>query len=250
MHTLTDGSHTRIAVERVGVRDRVHLEASGAPGRPVVRPMLCPLPGSSVTRISLVPDGALLLADDAVHLKVHVGAGVMVEIVEPGGTVAYDMRGGSARWRVDVEVEDGGALTWAGRQFVAAAGSSTHRATRIELGEAARFALRETLVLGRHSEPVGGCVHSDLEVRRAGRPLLLDGLALDQRRVARLALGDRRVVGSVLVAGVRLPDDVGTPGARFDLEGPGTLLRSLSDDAHDALDPGWWSAALAAVTAP
>lgn len=246
MLTLVDAGRTRIEVERVGGRDRVRMDAEGASGRPLIRPMLCPLPGSDLTRIALVPDGALLLAGDVVHLAVRIGAGAALEIVEPGGTVAYDMRGGRASWTVEIEIDDGGSLTWAGQQFVAAAGSDTVRRTTAALGRDARLALRETLVLGRHGEPAAGRLLSCTSVVVEGRPLLLDEVHLDLTPRSRLALGARRVIGSVLLAGARLPDDQGRPGMRFDLEGDGTLLRATTDAAHE-IDAAWWPAAWDAV---
>ena len=45
-------------------------------------------------RVALVPEQAVLLAGDHVTVSVRVGAGAALEIVEPGGTVAYAMRGG------------------------------------------------------------------------------------------------------------------------------------------------------------
>lgn len=246
MLALADRTRTTVEVEQHGVRDRVRVEVAGAPGRPVVRALLCPLPGSGATRVALVPDGALLLAGDRVELRVRVGAGASVEIVETGGTVAYDMRGGAATWDVDVEVAAGGTLVWAGRELVVASGARVRRSCRARLESGARLAWRETLVLGRHGEEGAGRLHSSTVVHLEGTPLCVDALEIDDTTASRLALGDRRALGSVLVAGVRLPDDIGGPD-RLDLEGPGTLVRGLSDEAHRTVSDEVWLAAVGAV---
>ena len=53
-----------------------------------------PVPGSA-----LVGQTALLLGGDAVELDVRVGPGARLELCDVAGTVAYDGRGRSARWR-------------------------------------------------------------------------------------------------------------------------------------------------------
>ena len=44
------------------------------------------------------PTRALLLAGDAVEVQCHVADGLTLHLQETSGTVAYDMRGGSASW--------------------------------------------------------------------------------------------------------------------------------------------------------
>ena len=106
-------------------------------------------------RVALVPDQAVLLAGDHVTVAVRVAAGCSLEVVEPGGTVAYAMRGGSARWDVTVEVEDGGGLIWHGEPFVVSEGAAVARTIDVSLGACSTLSLRETLVLGRTAEGPG-----------------------------------------------------------------------------------------------
>ena len=80
-----------------------------------------------VERVALVPEQAVLLAGDHVTVSVRVPAGRVLDIVEPGGTVAYAMRGGQARWDVTVEIEEGAGLVWHGQPFVVAAGADVRR---------------------------------------------------------------------------------------------------------------------------
>jgi urease accessory protein len=152
-------------------------------------------------RVALVPEQAVLLAGDHVTVTVRVAAGGRLEIVEPGGTVAYAMRGGRARWDVHVEVEDGGRLVWRGQPFVVAEGADVQRTTYVDVDGAARVVLRETLVLGRTGERPGRLT-ARTEVHRGGVPVLVEELD------AAVGLGPHRVLDQVL----RLGPDGGRDG--------------------------------------
>ena len=152
------------------------------------------------TRVALVPEQAVLLAGDHVEVHVRVGAGRLLEIVEPGGTVAYAMRGSSARWDVSVEVEDGGSLLWHGEPLVVAQGADVRRHLSVELGSTSRVVLRETLVLGRSGEEPGTLV-SRTDAHRDGVPVLVEELN------ASVGLGPHRVLDQVLCLGSGCAED-------------------------------------------
>lgn len=221
----TDTSLTTVAVEPTPAgRVRVTLDARGAPHRPVVRPMLLSSSRHGA-RVSLVPEGALLLAGDAIRIEVYVGPGTRLDLVEPGGTVAYDMRGGRASWDVVIDLAENAELFWHGEPFVCAAGSDVARTTTLTLGTGAVCALRETLVLGRHGEP-GGRLR-----QRLISPMLQEDMALGHP----MLLGGRRVMSSITMLGRRLSDGM-------QLEGDGTLLRALGDETHRVVPASAWSA--------
>jgi urease accessory protein len=152
------------------------------------------------TQVALVPEQAVLLADDRVEVQVRVGAGRVLEIIEPGGTVAYAMRGSSARWDVSVEVEEGGSLVWHGEPFVVSQGADVRRHLTLELGAASRVVLRETLVLGRSGEAPGRLV-SRTDVRGDGVPVLVEELD------AAVGMGSHRVLDQVLCLGTGCASD-------------------------------------------
>lgn len=152
-------------------------------------------------RLALVPEQAVLLAGDAVAVSVRVGAGATLEIVEPGGTVAYAMRGQAARWDVAIEVEDGGRLVWHGEPFVVAEGADVTRSLSVDLGPCASLSLRETLVLGRSGEGPGH-LRTRTDVRRAGVPVLVEELD------SAVGLGGHRVLDQLLCVGEPATDDV------------------------------------------
>jgi urease accessory protein len=198
-------------------------------------------------QVSLVPDGALLLAADAIELDVTVDPGARLDLVEPAGTVAFDMRGGSAQWDVRIHVGASGTLTWAGEPFVVASGAQVCRRTRISMDLGARLLLRETLVLGRYGEPPGA-LRQRTRVDAAG-PVLAEDLDLDAQTVPAL-LGPRRVVSSLLAYGMSLPPTVVTSPdpERFELEAGGLLWRRLGSEVHEARVDAVWHVARAALT--
>jgi urease accessory protein len=238
------------STERLG-RTRLRVSAGPAGGRCQVRtavtlsdPTASALRAVTVehgpagARVALVPEGALLLAGDAVELDVSVDEGMHLDLVETGGTVAYDMRGATARWEVRVDLAPGAALRWAGLPFVAASGAEVVRSVRIQYGAGARLALRETLVLGRYGE-APGAVHQTTTVQDHTGPVLVEDLPLDAASAAWL-LGGARVLTSVLAVGADVPetdDDV----HRYDLDRPGAVLwRRLGHQAHDTALPAAW----------
>ncbi|RKT76771.1 UreD urease accessory protein [Terracoccus luteus] len=208
-------------------------------------------------RVALVATEALLLAGDDVRVEVTVGPGLLLEIVETAGTVAYDMRGGSARWDVTARVADRGGLAWAGLPFVVSDGADVTRTTTVTLEGSARATLRETVVLGRTGEQ-GGRLDTRLSSTIDGRPLLAEATLVDpdSRRDPAL-LGGSRCLDSVTTLGHRLSgadtsadarDDTShssshtdgsgpapttaRPATLLQLHGEGSVARWLGDDAH------------------
>lgn len=234
-------SRTQVGVARSahGGRAVVSMSALGPPDRPVISPMLLSADDKGA-RVSLVPQGALLLAGDAVSIEVTVGPGAHLELVEPGGTVAYAMDGGWASWQVRINLASMSTLIWAGEPFVVAHGSDVDRRTSITLGWGARLALRETLVLGRHGERAG-TLRQELNVSGPNDvPVLNENLDIGPSS-SRLVLGGSRVVASVLMLGRRLPQS--GEGTHLDLEAEGTMIRALAADAHLANPVRAWAEA-------
>jgi urease accessory protein len=203
-------------------------------------------------RISLVPDGALLLAGDAVSIAVSVGPGARLELVEPAGTVAYAMHGGHASWAVSIDLGAAASLVWAGEPFVLAAGAEVERTTSIRIAWGASLALREMLVLGRHGESSGRIRQDLIATGPNGAQILAESLTVGPESSPLLLGAKARVVGSVLTLGHRLPPDAVSNGCtRLDLVGSGTLARSVAPQAHQlALEAAWTSARHGALNPP
>lgn len=234
---------TRIRVDAAsGERARVLATTSGDPGRPCLRTAILQA-SPARARVALVPEGALLLAEDAISLDIRVGAGCRLDLVEPGGTVAYDMRGGYASWDVRIELEPGATLVWAGEPFVLSAGARVRRTTEVNLGDGARLALRETLVLGRHHERIGSLEQRWVAHAPDGGEVLVEELNLGTSAHRPGILGGNRVIGSVLALGIEVPAHL-SPEDRFDLDEGGTLWRRLAGEAHRAVPDEAWHAVL------
>jgi urease accessory protein len=204
-----------------------------------------------VARVAVLAEGALLVADDDVSVGMRVGAGVRLDVVEPAGTVAFDMRGRSARWGVEIEVDDGGELVWRAEPFVVATGAVVDRDLEVVLHGAGAAVLREVLVLGRVRE-AGGVVRQRLRASSAGRPLLAEDLVLDGGRPRVGVVGSHRVVDSVTVLGRRIAGAATPEGAhRMELDGAGTVVRYLGAQTHTSpLEPLWTALAAAPHAEP
>jgi len=221
-------------VTRIGVRaapGRARLALTSGP----VSPRVLRTTGAGA-RIALVATTALLLSGDHVLIDIDVGDGAWLEIVEIAGTVAYDAAGEASSWTVRAHVGDGGALIFSGLPFIVSDGANTLRRTSIDLGADAVGYLRETLVLGRAGE-IGGAVRSSLSVSKDGSQLLVEDLDLRDVQTRRLpgVLGDARVLDTVGIFGLRAPAAPALPpGHRFELDGPGTIARSLTARADQS----------------
>ncbi|GAA0925625.1 hypothetical protein GCM10009554_05260 [Kribbella koreensis] len=216
----TPTNPTRIEVVADPVRDRCLLTTG----------LLSPrrLQADGVVRVALVAASALLLAGDQVELQVVVRGPVRVEIVETAGTVAYAMRGGSARWDVSVQLTDGAELSWHGEPFVVSEGADVARSMTVEMEAGCELAVRESLVFGRHGE-IGGTLHSSQRAHLDGQLILAEDLDLTPAaRPGWAILGGARCLDSITTLGRRLPDSPDT----LQLEGPGSMVRRLVQDQH------------------
>lgn len=241
----TDPSRTEISVARPpgGGRVALSIRTSAGPDRPVLRPMVLAADEESA-RVSLIPDGALLLAGDGVSIDVAVGPGARLELVEPAGTVAYAMDGGCASWDVSIDLGPAASLVWAGEPFIVSAGACVDRTTSIRMAWGATLALRETLVLGRHREASGVLTQDLVAVGPNGVQMLVESLAIGPDSSPLLLGAGTRVLGSVLTLGHRLPAEAVSPGVtRLDLVGHGTLARAVASQAHQLPLESAWTAA-------
>ncbi len=242
-------SHTHLEVCRdpAGGRVRAVVRTDGPRGRGHlgIRVLHAGVDGA---RVAVLAEGAMLVAGDDVSIGMRVGPGVRLDVVEPAGTVAFDMRGGSARWSVNLEVDDGGELIWRAEPFVVATGAVVEREVDVRLHGSGTAVLREVLVLGRVRE-AGGLVRQRLRATTSGRPLLAEDLALDGARPRVGVIGGHRVVDSVTVLGRRA--DPATPAGahRLELDGPGTVVRHLGAQTHTSPLESIWTALAAAPTA-
>jgi urease accessory protein len=238
-------TRVRVSADPGGGRCRVRAAMTGSdPNAALLRPMVVHH-DETAALVSLVPEGALLLAGDAIEIDVTVDAGARLDLVEPGGTVAFDMRGRRARWDVRIRLGSAAVLTWAGEPFVVAAGADVTRRLDVGLADGAALAMRETLTLGRYGEGPGG-LHQHTTVASDGVPILVEDLPLDATTAPGL-LGGHRVVSSVLLLGKELPTLTAATGHRYDLDAGGHLWRRLGAQTHEAALADAWATAVRAI---
>jgi urease accessory protein len=231
---------TRIECELVGGRARFSVLDQGTYLAP--RPVHATSPGNAQVhlRVALIGISMMLLGHDDVVVDVRVGPGVVLEIVEPAGLVAYDAGGEPSRWTLRADVGEGGALLWDGAPFVAAAGSAVTRRTDVTLAPDACVLLREILVLGRSGEE-GGRLRNVTHLHDAAAEYLVEDLDLTgSSRRAVGVLGASKVMASVTAAGWR-PSAVvalssgtaASAGVTLQLAREGTVQRALAMAAHE-----------------
>lgn len=255
---------TRIEVVADPVRDRCLLTTG------LLSPRRLPAP-DGVVRIALIAASALLLAGDQVEIQVVIKGPVRLEIVETAGTVAYAMRGGSAKWDVMITLTEGAQLTWHGEPFVVAEGADVTRTMQVNLESGCSAAIRESLVLGRHGE-VGGTLRSSQRAWLDGELLLAEDLDLaPEARHGWAILGTARCLDSITTLGRRLQEAQKAPAVRdtlgarevagvrevprawevvggrglvgvLQLEGPGSVVRRLVGEQHESDLAQTWAA--------
>jgi len=187
--------------------------------------------GVDSARVQLVPERALLLTGDDVALEIEVESGLRLELGEVGGTVAYDMRGGSARWRTSYRIEAGASLVHQTLPWVSAEGSDVERLTEAHLYGDASLVLRETLVLGRYGEAPGALV-AHTRVYRDGAEVLVEELHASDL-VPSVGTG-HRVLDQVLAVGTTNVAEA--PGVtRLDLASGDHVWRRLEAGSHSAV---------------
>lgn len=232
---------TRIGVARAEPRARVDVVVGALAPRIVDRE-------PARVRVAIAAAGMLLLSGDHVRVDVHVGEGCVLEIDDVGGTVAYPSTGEPSSWTLDIRVGAGGLLVWHGLPFIVAAEADVERRTTIRCDAGGAVLLRETLVLGRHSES-GGRLRSRLTAADPDGEVLVEHLDVDGSDPAPGVRGGHRVMDGVIALGWHPP---ARPGDLV-LEAPGAVARHLGGESHDSpLDAVWesWSrAALAAHVA-
>ena len=181
-------------------------------------------------RVALVATQALLLSGDHVRIEIDVRGDLALEVLKVAGTVAYDMRGGSARWDAHVQLADGAQLTWLGEPFVVAAGAEVLRSTTLVLEPNTSATLRESLVFGRSGE-AGGSLFVSTRATYDGQPLLIEDLDLSPAARSGFAvLGRGRCLDSLTRLGERLPDQPGI----LQLAGPGSIVRWIGSAMHES----------------
>jgi urease accessory protein len=188
------------------------------------------------------------LTGDRVAVRIELGPGAGLEIVELGATIANDVRGGApATLDVSVSLAGGARLVWVAEPLIASSGCDLERRMHVALEPDARALLGESIVLGRHGEEPGR-VASHTRVTLGGSPLLDETFETEPAWLLRSAVvaGDARMIEALTLAGVR---DVEAPTGVFQARLAGTLWRGLGPARAElavprALEERWRALAL------
>lgn len=202
-----------------------------------------------VARVGLVGTRASLVAGDAVGLRIHVGPGASLEIVDIAATILHNARGGSATSVTEIELAPDATLSWIGEPVIAAAGCCVTRTTTASLGDGARLLLGERIVLGRTGEQPGVLVNRQ-RITQTGQAVLdecLDTRDLETLRSPIVAGPSARMLAALTIVGVRAGGETDV----MQLHGQGSVWRAAGVPHHlsavmDSL-AGVWSRELGAA---
>lgn len=229
-----------VAVEQAtDGRTAVRELRSEAPTRLIPRRSAVPERDGSVT-VRLVASAAGPLGGDRLDLRIRVGAGAHLRLVGTGATLVLPgPHGERSHSTVHIEIEPNGILEHLPDETIVCAGADHHTELRAEVAEGSRLRCRETLVLGRHTEPPG-LLTTATHVTRAGTPLLRQNLELTDHRLLASPgyLAGAKVVATELLIGHEDPltASTGTWWSLTPLAAGGTLATALAHDTPTAAD--------------
>jgi urease accessory protein len=186
--------------------------------------------------VALVAGRAMLLPGDDVRIRIAVGAGCALTLVDIGGLVVYGRpgeAGDASQWHARVDLQPGAHLTWEGLPTVITDAGSLTRSLTITLAAGSSAVLRETLVLGRTGER-GGRLTADMDVSDAIGPLVRETLEVRGDSPVPGILGPNRVMDSVIAVGDQASVADVAGATRLELERGGTVVRYLGDAAHES----------------
>lgn len=165
-----------------------------------------------------------LTGGDRLSLSLDLADGVRATATTQTAERAYRAGEGRARIDVSMTVGAGGWLDWLPQETILFDGAALNRETRIDLGRDAGCILCEMVVLGRAAmgETVEHLHLTDRrQVFRAGRPVLVDPVRLDDAGIGTGAagLGGARAFASVAMVGQGAQDALGPVRAVLDQPG-------------------------------
>lgn len=176
--------------------------------------MLPRVSGSVPEMVFLNTSGGLTDGD---RLEYHLSLAPRAQVTATTQTAerAYGGTGAAAEVQVRAEVGAGGHLAWLPQETILFENSHLRRSTRIDLAGDASCLLSESLVLGRHAmgeELLQARLRDARLVRRDGRPVWAENLALDAEFLARAQtaalLGPARAFAVVALIGPGAADAV------------------------------------------
>lgn len=131
----------------------------------------------AMPRVSMLGSAAGPVGGDELTMSVRVGAGASLCLEAIAATMVFPaMSGVVSKQLLDIEIEAGGYLRWAGQPLLVIEGGNHEQAIYIRLGEGAQLDFLDEVAMGRTGEHPGR-LDAHLRVEREGVPLV------DQRQV-------------------------------------------------------------------
>lgn len=176
-----------------------------------------------------------LTGGDRLHYALSLGDGLRATATTQTAERAYASSTGAAEAEVRLSVGRGGWLDWLPQETILFQDSHLKRRITVDLDEGAGCLFLETVILGRHAmgEAVTHARLSDRrEIRRKGRPLWIDPLALCPEALARAAspalLGGARAFATLVLVAPNAADAL--PRLRETLTLPGVEAAATAFD--------------------
>lgn len=193
------------------VRAAAHLEAVSAAGATSLVSLRSDPPlvlrRTAPGRVHLVSVGAGPLGGDDLALRIRLGPGARLQVVQVAASVALPgPDGAGSRVRYEVELGEHADLRFDGEPIVAAAGCNHSSELHVTAAPSAALRWRDEVVAGRHGE-ASGRVRSRVTVVRGGQTVLRTDVCVGDAHWGSPAVG-----GGARVAAVTLL--VGPPAAR------------------------------------
>jgi urease accessory protein len=169
-----------LSVEVRGGRSVLRRAASRGPLR--VQRAFYPEPGADLPHLYLLHPPGGVVGGDELSIDVEVATGASALVTTPAAGKLYRHRDRRARQSVSCAVADGATFEWLPQETIAFSGSRANLALTAELAPTAGFIGWEIVVLGRPAcgeRFADGALDQRIEIRRAGRPLVLERALID-----------------------------------------------------------------------
>ncbi|MFI0397302.1 urease accessory protein UreD [Paracoccus jiaweipingae] len=196
--------------------------------------LFLPPPRAARPEVVFLNTSGGLASGDRLDYAVTLAAGTQASATTQTAERAYRADGPPARASVRLRLGRGAALDWLPQDTILFDGAALDRRLEAELEEDSTLLMTETLVLGRAA--MGETVtrldlHDRRIVRRAGRPVLVDPLRLDDAALAgdgAARLAGARAIGFLALIGPGAADALAPLRALLDQPGV-TAAASASD---------------------
>jgi len=148
-------------------------------------------PEGEICHVYLLHPPGGVAGGDQLQIEAELACGSHALVTTPGATKFYRSAGSLAQQVQHLQVADGASLEWMPQENIFFPGAKVSTRTLVDLSGSARLAFWEMHCLGR---PVideafeQGTLDSRLDIRRGGRPLLIERLRIDSESRLRSSL--------------------------------------------------------------